>query len=125
MVYLDSTFCPHSDHNITIWYAPLNNQTSNVVSILEQNCHWVKFKPKKDAEELQGSLIRNTDIGLVFNDGLAPFHGSAAAGSIKNAVISYTIRMNISEVPSTLKLLPAQKLGDGDYSQVGPRRKRD
>ncbi len=122
MVSLDPRWCRRKS-NISISYTPTNTETTDVVNILGQHCTGVKFNPKIDTEELQDSFMDKNDIGLVFPDGLAPLQGST--GTIKNSVISYTIRMNVSEVPSTEKLLPPQKLGEGDYAHVGERGRRD
>lgn len=120
VVYLHSDWCSQAQPT-NVFYTPVNSETSDVVNILKQTCsRSINFYPKNDTEELQkDDVYSGTDIGLVFPDGLVPLQGSA--GSIKNAVISYTIRMNTSSVPSTEKLLPAQILGEEEYTQIGPR----
>lgn len=116
---LDPKWCPGTpSSNVSLYYTPNNTETSKVVTNLKLDCERINVSPQNDAAELQKSLEDNGDVGLVFPDGLAPL--KVGPGGVKNAVISYSIRMNMSEAPSTKKLLPPQKLGDPEFANIGP-----
>lgn len=73
--------------------------------------------------ELEESLVQGeAPIGIVFPDGLKPLWNETGTGKVKDSVILYKIRMHpkASNITSTERVLPIQKLGDAEYSRRGP-----
>lgn len=103
---------------VYILYTPENNATTEAVEKMKKACGGrVIFTPKESEASLLTSLQADYDIGLVFPDGLKPLMERTSGSKVSNAVLSYTIRIHASKIPTTNRLFP-EKLGDPDLADV-------
>ena len=71
-------FCENIS-NSSVFYSPLNKETNDTVGKLRNFCPYFKItiKPYENETELQKNLQADTDIGLVFPDGLSSLNGTS------------------------------------------------
>ncbi len=99
---------------IYIRYYPNNSETTEAVEKMNQKCGGeIYLSPFKNETRLLRSLKADYDIAILFPDGLKPLKGRSNTSKVKNAVLSYTIRIHASKLPTTKQLFP-EKLGDND-----------
>lgn len=106
------------DSTFKLAYFPNNDETTEALQLVNETCGGkLKLIPKKSEDDLLDSLKKRHHIGLVFPDGLKPLKGRSSSSKVSNALLSYTIRVHATAVPTTKYLFP-QKLGDPSLTSM-------